>query len=305
MGTTIFWTLLILWSGLIAYFLSVRGIGPATLFAYITGERISPTTAAPRRDRNDIVYAEDAFSSESLPADLPSEQVSMSTDIESSDQRMTHEDRIRNAAEEIGVLISDEGARHLLQTSGGEYAVALNLLMEVVHKAREVYPREDGWLHLNRERILGLFPEKNNLAVHSTAESLRSESADISIQNQFSNISNDDGVHAVRRAITFLFEGREEDMLMLLRSERKNGRSVRELARGMLSILDEAYRTRVDGRGGGDTFILEQINRYSDRDIETLITVLSGGVDYSYRDMDTGIKVSCIRALDYLRTKRA
>ncbi len=312
-GTTIFWTLLIFWSGIISYFISVKGYGIGSLAAFFqkdhkeilstlsyvgVNQENNDSQESLRSPMTDHPY--DAHEVESEKDDF----FYRSESTELSDEGDALSDRLITQASDLGVLLSPDGVRYLSSYSEGDQHVARTLLDTAASKAREKYPKEDGWIHLNQERLESILspimPKRQDLNDGSLGLSDRK------------NITSDEGVsfvptigrnREVSLCIGWVCEGDEKKVFEFLRTLKPGGRSVREFTAEVLGTFDEIYRQRLEGGRNIDVYVVEKTAKLSNADIESLIDLLICGVDHTYNNSHMGAKMAFIRTFDYLKKR--
>lgn len=349
-GFALFWTVLIVWSGVFAYFVVVRGWGRAW-FEAVT-EQVTEHTSAyneideyrvnqwyrEREDDSDSarVVSERSYTMpmadaplarehEQITEDtLPEEAAEYETDVANSSA-------LKNSIEEhahmAGVLFSDEALNYL---SRDDEASAMHKLEEVIARARGVYPREDGWIHLNRERVLGLLGGNSNTsaeprasaempvtdapratdAPHADASHAPTPDVPANLPTQTSSVAASTPRAAAssnRRATEFigwLCAGDTDQAFNCVRNLHNEGRSTKDFLGDVLCELDDTYQNRLEGRRQAHAATLEQTKRLSQEEVERVIEYLLSGIDSSYSKPHVGVKMALLQALSFTNKKQ-
>lgn len=175
--TALFYTLLALWSLAIAYVLVVKR-GTVFGFALPEGNRMvhSYESVIPHREyraQSTMTVAEPVatipvreatpFAPHNLPiveSDETDESDDSETEEEADEDTLDADDevltQIENRAHAENVLLSSDVLRAVSE-QGETMDEKLIVLTEVISRAKATFPREDGWIILNRERMHQLF----------------------------------------------------------------------------------------------------------------------------------------------------
>ncbi len=322
----LFWTAIILLSGVVAYVLSVKGIGPAFLFAHLRDRYVNNVLRKNAYDSNG--YIKSALSVYASPMQMESDISTQSKNYENEKdfERDTHrteeldsvlkdslQNELKDRAIDDGVLVSDGGADYLLLLSEGNRSSAYALLERVIAEAREAYPREDGWLHLNRERIRLILNvdsdiEKDADAVPSNLPFEGASRYSVTANHaRTSEISSEDLSKAKEETLLFIglmCNGKREEAFRLIRGLHSRGLSGQEFVMEVVATLDDVYRSRLEGGQFIEHPMLAHVRKFSNQTLECLAGILANGVDYSYRDSNAGIKVALLRAFLYMDKQR-
>lgn len=163
MLTTAFYSLLILWSAGVAYMLVIKkttimGFGLAGAAAAKAAPAAMAAGAVMAHAPQQAPVAQSVAPVADIPANLPTAPYApvvapMAPALEVADDLGDEMAAIENRAHEARVLLSSDALRHIMaQESTMEGRLAL--LNEVIERTKASYPSEDGWVVLNKERLL-------------------------------------------------------------------------------------------------------------------------------------------------------
>lgn len=304
-GKIFYWTLLGLWSAFIAYLFAVEKIWKKIVYA------VSPDSARHEYDTADVrvddsrgeaasgTYAElePLLRSDDVPANLPTgvgapsvyayadmrpripeREVAVETPLEGAIERTFHE---------TGTLVSRE-AITLLAREGEN---VLESVSDIANRAKGLYPREDGWVHLNKERLANL----RSLGNYASAPSVDAVRRDTSVMSTETD--------APALLLSWVAAGESEKAFSFLRSSAAQGRSITELFSASACALDDLYRFRVERVGTPSRGLTERFASWGDRDIEELAGIFAGGTDYSYSSAHIGAKLTLTKAFEFVRRR--
>jgi len=279
--TALFLTLLVIWSGLVSYAFVVKKMGRKLLNAAVSFAQGTTFEKAAAENTN-MAPIEEIPSIAALNNDETSH-----TGIEQ---------QLEERAHAAGVLISHEGIQLLLKSSHFKDEQALGILSAIIKKATNIFPREDGWIHLNKDRVLTLLsPEEK--ASPTVAPREEASSYDPTVLREGASAHTPDSITAF---IGWLCDGQRNKIFDFLRTLKSRGESSNTFLSTVVCVLDDAYQNRLEG---GDTpvnhFVIEKIARLNDDELESLIECLARGIDHSYNSSHTGVKMACVRALNY------
>lgn len=193
-----------------------------------------------------------------------------------------------------GALISEEALSELaLHGSGAETE-----LRSLIEKAKIAYPRFDGWIILNMERIRTL--SDRTASPTRTARNIEPP-ANLPVGKLHYEGSGE--------AATFcelLCDGDEKGLFSFMRGVKQGRRGdVQQFITETVLILDRVHAHRMQGEGYVPENILEHTNCFSTEELEEIIAILTSSVDYRYATPELSMKMALVRALDYIRKHRA
>jgi hypothetical protein len=363
-GMVLFWSALIVASGMLAYGISLKGWGSewfAKLSALLSapertayvahatqpfedlggvsavrmnhfdadavynnmrGVTLSALAEAVPIMHRDVSSREDVFDANmgasAIPENLPVHPEDDATNFVAPAFSKNLYETLEHAAHNAGVLLSQEALEFIVGRSHGDALAGELLLSELMGKARESYPREDGWLHLNHARVLDLLGEApivtpaTALSTEETtptpAALLRAEAIPVAASSAVRVSTLDTTARsATQTFVTWMCEGASGRVFEFLRQLKREGASTREFLSSVVALFDEVHRERLEGGRTVDAQVLSSMQTLTPADIEAVIDLLSVGFDYSYADEHGAVKTALLRATDYLSkgTKRA
>lgn len=213
-----------------------------------------------------------------------------------SETSLTHVLDAKARAE--GVLLSDDGKSYIKVAGHSSEQEALRVLHDLIIKAKERYPKEDGWIILNRERMHELRSQTEH-----TKAAPRQHPRHESVRNYTEIEQSSRKKDVVPVFIGWLCDGESKEVFEYLRGLKSGGHSSKEFLTRVVCALDEMYRHRREGGRQCDTYTLLKTAHLNNRDIELTLELLAAGIDHSYEESHTGVKMACIRALDHTAKK--
>ncbi len=182
--------------------------------------------------------------------------------------------RVQNEARSSRVLISDDGAELIANSVEGDEAKALERLNQIVEIAKSRYPREDGWLILDKNRV------REALFVSTLS--------------------------MVPLFVEWIIRGEDKKVFTFLRMLKHQEQPVGDFMRKVVSDLDNAYRARMEGsdeRANVNQHIAEVTYHLSNKELETIVDELLHGVDERYDSAYTSVRLSLVRVLDLIKER--
>jgi hypothetical protein len=298
--TSLFYTLLALWSAAVAYILVIKReavfgfslpLKPATVGtgAFIPKREVTFHAPAPAHDAP-VAAAVATMPASAAPSNLPSGSAygslwdavsapiaSASHDEEEGDEvaEETDEDdslamRLENDAHAHNVLLSSDAMR-AIQDHGETEDGAIALLDTLIERAKAAYPREDGWIVLNRERVMALFataeapkaaPVASAPAPVAGAHTLAEAIVTSNTQAAYAAIA-EEPIHAIADAA---------------------------------EALDAVLRTRLSGAAGVD-MLSQAAAHLSNDQLKNAVSALVSAIDGTYSDEVAAIRLAVIKAL--------
>jgi hypothetical protein len=185
---------------------------------------------------------------------------------------------LENLAHMQNILLSSDAIRMIIDHANGD---SVELLNEVIARAKETYPREDGWIVINRERINTLFRADHDEipADESTADVPAPTTTD------------EAGASPLVKAIlngntTEAYAALQREPLIVLADAAE--------------ALDCVYRARHDASVHAHSMLVDKARRYSDSKLENAISALTSAIDGVYHDETSAVRLAVIRALKAL-----
>lgn len=307
----LFYTALILWSAVLSYLITARRFG-SRLLAFARDRIAAPerfaASAQAGFERQEIVLP----SAAPAPANLPTEYgpEGLSTVLASARRKPAiAEDNLREleeAAHRERLLMSDEALHALLERFG--VSGASRTLPDLAAKAKAHYPREDGWVHMNAERLRALLennasprvsfsPSAEAPAISREQEAVRRAAPESPAE------ARRGGAFGPHRLLELLVSAKEAELFAALRDFLASGKNFGAAMRETVLLLDVYYRS-IRGEGESpDAALKGALSRFAPEDVERLMEILLAGVDGSYVSPAVGAKVTLLRALDFCRSR--
>lgn len=324
LATALFWAIVVLWSIAVGYSLMVRGTWQRAFASLIpspyTPEFAPPVMAGGYSGPSGTTDYEEEEQDSSVsirgipPMNLPgSDAPTPSFEREQKASRVESRP-VASILEEMAyaekVLVSADAVRAISVLALDRMEDTSVTMKTVIDKAKATYPRVDGWIHLTRERISALFPSATPLA--ATASLMPQAVAQASPQGTRQNTARLRAESVVPQGnvpaadavalLALVTSGSEEQAFKTLRAHLAAGGSVQSLFADMAGALDGAYRSRIEG-GPADSRIVERFASWKTEDIEGLLGILSGGLDYSYTTPQTAGKITLAKVFEFARTR--
>jgi hypothetical protein len=215
----------------------------------ITSERPAPMAAAPARTQ-----------SNDMPRSLEVKEIDPA--------------RIQNEARASRTLVSDDGAALIAHSAEGDEKRALERLSQVVEIAKTRYPREDGWLILDKDRV------REALFISTLS--------------------------MIPLFVEWIVRAEDKKVFTFLRMLKHQEQPVGDFMRKVVSELDTAHRARLEGveeRQLANAHIAEVTYHLSNKEFEAIVAELLHGVDERYDSAYTSVRLSLVRVLDMIKER--
>ncbi|TSC67162.1 MAG: hypothetical protein CEO19_332 [Parcubacteria group bacterium Gr01-1014_73] len=195
-------------------------------------------------------------------------------------------------------LISPDGLKTVIETAAAKGEEPLATLGKMIENAKNKFPREDGWLLLNKEKI-GASLSATNVTVpaYGTPEKITPNIPETPVAMATPEIPPvADQTTEINTFVSLLTRGDEKAVANYLRVLRENGKSVERFIRETIMELDSAYRARLEGENNRSNFVLSQIiSRWSGEKTEEVIGILLSIIDKNYKNSAIGLKLAVMR----------
>lgn len=293
--TGFFYVLLALWSMAVAYVLVVErgsvfgfslpgaashasGHGPAIIPRHEYAQHVERASdAAPVHATAEHQEAAHSAPSSNAPVNLPTlngyaayNAWQQGASAEVSDQDAIF-DRLEAQAHRDNVLLSSDAMRALLDQGVTEVG-AQELLTESIERAKAAYPREDGWIVLNRERVHALFGTKDHALEPSVAPVVHAER----------------GASTLAEAIVTQNTVRAYALI--------DEAPMRTLA-DAAEDLDAVVRFRKDASVVAPDLLVRAAAHVSDDKLKSAVAALVSAIDGTYADEIAAVRLAVIKAL--------
>jgi len=199
-------------------------------------------------------------------------------------------------AHEENILVSSEGLNIVIGLGGGTEYGAIEMLETLIERAKDTYPREDGWILLNTKRVHNLLP-------HTT------------VQNTPEEVEEEDEVQAPTEEDTTEKETMNQNDLIaefikniILKDINKTFEILRqvkdlsppEFIAQVVVTLDDVYKDRLEGYRNKNEEVSKLLSNWTDDLLEGVIEILAEAIDHSYKSNRIGVKVALTKMFNFL-----
>ncbi len=203
------------------------------------------------------------------PARMPSNDTQRALEVKEVDPA-----RIQNEARASRTLVSDDGAVLIANSAEGDEKRALERLSQVIDIAKTRFPREDGWLILDKDRV------RESLFISTLS--------------------------MIPLFVEWVVRAEDKKVFTFLRMLKHQEQPVGDFMRKVVSELDTAHRARLEGveeRQLANAHIAEVTYHLSNKEFEAIIAELLHGVDERYDSAYTSVRLSLVRVLDMIKER--
>jgi hypothetical protein len=183
--------------------------------------------------------------------------------------------RLQDTARASRTLVSDDGMKLIINSVEGDEKKATERLSHVVEIAKSRYPREDGWLVLDKGRV------RESLFVSTLS--------------------------MVPLFVEWMVRGEDKNIFGFLRMLKSQEQPVADFMRKVVAELDNAHRARLEGaeeKTSVNPHIAEVTYHLSNNDLEAIIGELLQGVDERYDSAYTSVRLALVRVLDVIKERQ-
>ena len=183
-------------------------------------------------------------------------------------------EKLQEFARSGRALVSDDAVKLIAASAEGDEAKARERLSQVLEIAKTRYPREDGWLILDKERVR----EALFISVLST----------------------------VPLFIEWLVRGEDKKIFTFLRMMKHQEQPVADFVRKVVAELDNVHRARLEGAedmARVNAHVAEVTYHIASKDLEAMIGELLSGVDERYDSAYTSVRLALVRVLDAIKER--
>ena len=209
-------------------------------------------------------------------------------------------DIIAAEAERNRMVISEEGMKLLAERGGFDAAKVLSLVDVVVSFAEKNYDREDGWLLLNKEKILGALsgtPPKGNVAVEISRPVPAAQSIPTSRPTEQVPLKANAPTVGSSLFVNWIATGNRQEVTRHLKELREHPGGAEPFLKKVVLDLDAVYRSRFDEPDEQiDQRLAHTVSGLSNVELENLISALLSTVDQNYRSSSVSAKIALMRA---------
>jgi hypothetical protein len=182
--------------------------------------------------------------------------------------------RLQTEARASRTLVSDDGAELIAHSVEGDEQRALERLTQIIDIAKTRFPREDGWLILDKDRV------RESLFISTLS--------------------------MIPLFVEWVVRGEDKKVVTFLRMLQHQEQPVADFMRKVVAELDVAHRSRLEGaeeRARTNAHIAEVTYHLSNKELEAIVSELLHGVDERYDSAYTSVRLSLVRVLDMIKER--
>ncbi len=231
---------------------------------------------------------------------------------------------IEEKAHEESILLSPEALRMIEENLKKSELDAEEFLKNIFEKTKTMYPREDGWILLSKERANEIFSAETEIQhgmtednkpvrvqkpqISSGFESVESTIPTATTATVREETDQNEATNAVNGVVsTFvrnLVEVKKKEEFDLLRNITSKGVGISTFIGMVVRQLDDVYKHKIEGNHNPNKELIEITSSWNDKDFETVLGILVECIDYSYSNDRIGTKIALAKAFEYFeRTK--
>ncbi|HEY4496110.1 MAG TPA: hypothetical protein VJC04_02010, partial [Candidatus Paceibacterota bacterium] len=152
-------------------------------------------------------------------------------------------------------LISPDGLKTVIEMAATKGEEPLATLGKMIENAKNKFSREDGWLLLNKEKILVSLTAANVVVpAYGTPEKITANIPEIPVRVPEAHSVTDQKTE-INTFVSLLARGDEKAVTNYLRTLREGGKSLERFIRETIIELDGAYRARLEGENNKSNFV--------------------------------------------------
>ncbi len=178
---------------------------------------------------------------------------------------------LENIAHGHNVLLSSDALRLMIDQSDTTEE-ASTMLQDLIERAKASYPREDGWIILNRERVMALFPQTTSAAVASIEAS--------PVVEEVGATTLAEAIVTGNTALAYALLGNNPMIAIADAAE----------------ALDGVVRARHAGNNTSDMLVRASAH-ISDEKLKAAVLALVSAIDGTYSDEVAAVRLAVIKAL--------
>lgn len=291
-----FWGAVVLWSFILAYIFigkeSMRYLarqiffGGAVSTAQNTDEILEQ---APSEDTSSLEqeYFAQSVEHESAPHSAVPEGVLPNTEEPATLGIPALASVLESRAHAAGVLLSPEALQRALALAP-ERAETLRLFGDVLNKALQTIPREDGWILLSSEKMTSLMQgiTKKKTTASNTPLTPFAPSSELIVGS------------VAERIVRATLSGNRDAAFSLVRDLEQSNVNPTKVVADIIKLCDRLYQARKDNAPLDNVALQEKMSSVSLEKIHTLATLFAGTLETTYALPYTGLKIALAEAFD-------
>ena len=201
-------------------------------------------------------------------------------------------------------VISEEGMHYLAEKSNFNAGEALRLVGTVIRNAEMLYDRDQGWLLLNKEKVMSALTQKVEVVLPAT-QTVHPAPTPVASQRPSATPSMPASPMAVSGQtqvdsalfINWLATGDKGHVASHLRMLRERHGAADAFLKKVILDLDAVYRSRFDEiEESLDERLAHTISGLSNQELEELISALFSMTDQNYQSTSLSLKLALMRA---------
>ncbi len=221
------------------------------------------------------------FIPNNLPVGIPMENISPEKDLR---------DALARRAREHKALISDDALKLIIENAHQSEFEALPLLERLLKISEEKFQKEDGWLLINKQKMVE--------AVEILGPKVEEIRAEAPGQTQAFSAEKSDKPVDPKGFLLLIARGESGKIFAHLRGLKQQGKNPEQFVKSVIYELDRVYRSRVDS----DTVVPPELTHltagWTNEQLEEMISILLTIIEQSYKNSTLGLKLAVMRILD-------
>ena len=219
-------------------------------------------------------------------------------------------DVIAAEAQRGRTVISEEGMYFIAEKSGYDAARAVSITESVILRADGRYSREEGWLLLNKEKVISVLSEQNQTPIRTQAKA-SPEPTFVAPQRNPAHGAvperaplNGQSFSDSATFVSWLASGDKTQVVRYLNALREKQGGAEAFLKKIVLDLDAVYRSRFEEiHEPFDERLAHAVSGLSNTGLEELISALISTVDQNYRSTSLGVKLALMRASEIGKNK--
>lgn len=315
--TALYWLALVVISGVIAYYIVIKNViwkFAATFFG--NGSKVETVHYVAEVETPDVV-AESRMSAApfNLPGGVVVEETFAAPHFGQTGSSL--KDSVEGRAHRDQILLSPEVVDTLIAEGSGKDSEVMALVESALAGAKAAFPREDGWILVNRDRLSAVLrtatPRVSEPAVSAHVAQITEQFKAAVVETPVAPVTAEVKASystaimpkeiSTANFIAVIAEGKEEDAYKMLRTLTTQGK-VHSFMLEVIASLDAIYTNRIEGGKVVDAKIAEKTAVSSNAELESLLAIMIAGIDYTYSSDQTATKLAVTKAIEFFKSKQ-
>lgn len=278
--TTLFWLIMFAISAIVGHFIVSKNVMQKLMTVIMNQMNLNASNMT--QNQSNYSFSDDESDS--------GDEVKVPTNLSGLLETKAHEENI---------LISSEGLNIVIGLGGGTEHGSFEMLDTLLTKAKDTYPREDGWILLNTKRVHNLLP---HTAVSNTEDKVEEKEDEVQaptekveesvVEQKVENLTANDFIES-------LVSKNSNNTFDILRSVESSHKFITEV----VCVLDGVYKHRLEGDRQKDEEAVGLVKEWSDKTLGEVLEILADSVDHSYSSNRIGAKVALTKVFKLLEGK--